>query len=744
QLKQQSSSPDLVKAYEQISRLIPVEREIIDDEYGSINNWLESRINETLEVLAAKLRGANFKTETEKKTDRSEMRLHQSDSSTAGHVRLIASRSEVHPSPSETDTPPRSRPSDMRSEVRPELPKVFFDAVNREYLWETQVNSKLKNLGFVYYLALVYFEKLKPTRHFMRFIPLRISEEEVVELTLIQMAEAHEELQSESALPETRAIVDDIWSNEKQNAEGDPKEVNALLVQRQWARDRTENRILHRDKEGRYLANYIKQVISSRFAAPEQGEQARAEVRSSDSIRELELPSYLIKRLENQGIETISQLQLKTEKELLLIQNVGETRVDLIRKALAGRRLKLKEEKIPRDSIRSLNMPESLADHLEREGITTVSELQSMSLEDLRGLRYMGVTKIGRIESALARRGLGLREETFPEDALDNLYLPESLIKMLEREGISKISQLKTKSREELLKVRGLGIRSVLQIEKALQSYARAEVRNAASQIIDTALNEKISEGQLKESARVVVSVGVQDFVETLRSEVRKKLRELEMEDRTNEVQITPEMAERALRDFTESLLRHVKGAVSFGVDREVNPSFINAFRRVKSKIADLDRLWLSREMAKGLSAEDTKGPVQFVGKWSQYRPTDKRPMPVAVGGDGESALDGYDLLFTIRGVGRTKGEPFFEELADAVDLLVAARLGSGDLIKNIEDLQDPAKRAKIRATLIREFFFDDPTIVTDDGNGFIVNRTALFKRIVAEYAARAEIRKSA
>ena len=163
-----------------------------------------------------------------------------------------------------------------------------------------------------------------------------------------------------------------------------------------------------------------------------------------------------------------------------------------------------------------------------------------------------------------------------------------------------------------------------------------------------------------------------------------------------------------------------------------------------QNKIADLDRLWLSRKMAKGLSAEDTKGPVQFVGTWSQYHPADERPMPVAIGEDGASALQGYERLFSIHGIGRTDGEPFFEELADAVDLLVAARLGSGDLIRKIGDLQDPSKRAEVRAALIREFFYNDPNILTDNGRGFSINRTAFFKRIVAEYAARAEIRKSA
>ena len=1095
----------------------------------------------------------------------------------------------------------------FRAEVRPELPKEFFDAVNREYLWETHVvNSKLKNLGFVYYLALVYFEKLQPGRRLMGLIP-GMPEKEVVEQTLIRMVEAHEELRSESALPKDQKIMDDIWNYEKQKAEGDAREARAILEQRKWARDRAEQQILHRDKQGRYLADYIRQVVFSRSEVRERSQMptffssrstrlvkegtailttsstpvslvstfvsrsltslissrrgSTTSVKKSIflSIDSNNVPTWLGVKLSSIIMKLLSNIQERSEnhrrgnvtkakafvniknKQYISVQNEyfdeavstprsevrTEVRVqpeqavqlsgrvpgdpfrdpeflaalfspsnaaaisylktlrifghyslklaaarhfvtrhpsadaDLIQLAIA-RVLKKKTREYSSSPVKwglirimdpnefpeaysefrriyylyrhlaqsqkaSILTPKSLLDamfgilalrndfgsielfltgYLEKveneirkeigwrqafddEGRKSSSvyeeELAKVtepvrafipsgeidrrivsfnrgvnrrrailkpsrqyaqlgdSVLDLAILRVLWLKhekkkdfrafleeikspkrnrvrsnqnlarvmiKIVPADSALKTIASSEAKDTYLatlfEALLADIYLKNEterrahgigveeatrfVIKTMttrraevpsarselrtpkaskpfassaevrgkssdelrvESEDVTKISppdvtevnnsrhktqdsklstsgdEMRNRGAQRLIKPSrratrlersgtatrsasstpvsrsstppslfstfasrsGMGettsttnlnsplsssiktatwpavnlssishqggtvankapdvnIKNSQYISVQNEYYDHLAARSAAVQVIHVVLNEPVAQTQLKISAGVVVRAGVEAFVETLRSEVRRKMKELEVTQNEQPVQVTPEMAEIALSHFLQAFAKHVKGPVSFGIDRKVNPAFVNAFRRVKSSIADLDRLWLQREMAKDLDPNDLKGVnAQFIGRWGQYKPADDRPLPVAAGGDGASALDSYDYVLAVRGVGRVEREVFFEELADAVDLLVAARLGSGDLIRKISDLENPAKRAEVRAALIREFFYNDPNIVTDNGRGFSINRVALFKRIVAEFTARAAIRKSA
>jgi DNA-directed RNA polymerase alpha subunit len=179
-------------------------------------------------------------------------------------------------------------------------------------------------------------------------------------------------------------------------------------------------------------------------------------------IKILNLTNRICKILLKNKIDSISTLTGKSEEELMEIKNLGRTGVDLIKEALKEKGQSLKEEK----ELNTLGLPALTLNALLKSGIDSVSSLTGKSEEELMEIKNLGRAGVDLIKEVLKEKGQSLKEEK----ELNTLGLPALTLNALLKSGIDSISSLTGKSEEELMEIKYLGCKGVDLIKKALQT----------------------------------------------------------------------------------------------------------------------------------------------------------------------------------------------------------------------------------------------------------------------------------
>ena len=179
-------------------------------------------------------------------------------------------------------------------------------------------------------------------------------------------------------------------------------------------------------------------------------------------IKILNLPNRICKILLKNKIDSISSLAAKSEEELMEIKNLSRAGVDLIKEALKEKGQSLKEEK----ELNKLGLPALTLNALLKSGIDTISSLAAKSEEELMEIKNLSRAGVDLIKEALKEKGQSLKEEK----ELNKLGLPALTLNALLKSGIDTISSLTGKSEEELMEIKNLGRAGVNLIKEALQT----------------------------------------------------------------------------------------------------------------------------------------------------------------------------------------------------------------------------------------------------------------------------------
>jgi len=174
-------------------------------------------------------------------------------------------------------------------------------------------------------------------------------------------------------------------------------------------------------------------------------------------VAQLRLNVRASKRLRAAGIGTIQQLITCTENDLLGIEGLGVTTVREIKKKLNSCLVDLVNGK-----GRDLKTTDTRKQMAQKSFLPTVVSFQNRSrLEECRS----GIGD-ALLLARIADRGLNLSEmDVWP------LYLGVRASKRLEAAGISTIQRLATSTEYDLLNIDGLGVTTLQEIKKKLNSY---------------------------------------------------------------------------------------------------------------------------------------------------------------------------------------------------------------------------------------------------------------------------------
>jgi len=113
-------------------------------------------------------------------------------------------------------------------------------------------------------------------------------------------------------------------------------------------------------------------------------------------------------------------------------------------------------------SIDLLDLPKQITNRLRYIGLDTVEELIAYTIRDLISIKGLGPKKAQQIETALSKIHREL--ETGSQIVLEP-PLTQACIDRLQEAGITTYEQLMMKNKEELLKLRGIGMKRVEAIQ---------------------------------------------------------------------------------------------------------------------------------------------------------------------------------------------------------------------------------------------------------------------------------------
>ena len=118
-----------------------------------------------------------------------------------------------------------------------------------------------------------------------------------------------------------------------------------------------------------------------------------------------------------------------------------------------------------------LELPVRIVSLLHQAGIRTVKELVSKTPLDLLRLPHFGRASLEAVEEVLAGKGLSLRASARSLEPGDISVLNLSVRShgALRSEGINTVRELVSRTPEELLGIRNLGMNSLIEIEDALK-----------------------------------------------------------------------------------------------------------------------------------------------------------------------------------------------------------------------------------------------------------------------------------
>ena len=123
-------------------------------------------------------------------------------------------------------------------------------------------------------------------------------------------------------------------------------------------------------------------------------------------------------------------------------------------------------------SLLELGLSESLINRLNKNNILTVQDLIMLTDLDLMSISNLGQKSIDNIKARLKDKGLKLNFEG-QGTPIEDLGLKLMTYNSLKRMGINSLEELKSKSEEDLMKIRGLGDKSVEEIKLKLKTLSK-------------------------------------------------------------------------------------------------------------------------------------------------------------------------------------------------------------------------------------------------------------------------------
>jgi hypothetical protein len=263
--------------------------------------------------------------------------------------------------------------------------------------------------------------------------------------------------------------------------------------------------------------------------------------------------------------------------------------------------------------------------------------------------------------------------------------------------------------------------------------------------------SEKVSPrraGEVTESlSQTLTVVPVETFVQTLRSEARLLLKEIEDERAPKpELQITKDLSERAIQFLTRpEIVKQLKGDLVLAFDSPFGPSLLDALKKVDSGIG---LLLFQKERLKGLTRDTLEkelgGRSFLLQELAKIRPSqlsafENRAVPLVNDTLAAPYLGENPLYFGIGVNGaQIEGEPFLEVTEKVLQIVSGLLVASK--IKNRSELRNPARLREIRAEVLRDLFHEDahPDIIAFQNGHLVIHRGLLQNYLLERFAEEA------
>jgi len=199
----------------------------------------------------------------------------------------------------------------------------------------------------------------------------------------------------------------------------------------------------------------------------------------SDDIISLDLSTRTYNILVAGQITGIEQLRNMSEQELKNISRLGDKEIQEIEQVL-GITYSKEIDNNP-DSIRKEHFSVRTYNALRMVEITTFTQLRTSTREDLCKIRNLGVKGIQEIEQVL---GITYSEEIDNNpDSIRKEHFSVRTYNALRRAEITTFSQLRSLTREDLCKIRNIGIRGIQEIEEKLEMLTEQQKDDEQSEL---------------------------------------------------------------------------------------------------------------------------------------------------------------------------------------------------------------------------------------------------------------------
>ena len=248
--------------------------------------------------------------------------------------------------------------------------------------------------------------------------------------------------------------------------------------------------------------------------------QKQIEIMHSN-VDELELSVRAYNGIKRAGINTVEELMQRTPEEMLNVRNLGQSAVDEIIERLSEFDLSLKGdveygndkakvlgvENIDELNIDDMGLSVRSFNCLKRAGINTLGDLTRRTPEDMMKVRNLGRKNLEEILWKMREYGVWLEGEEPPKNNLipsdvDGMTIEEMNLTIrsyncLKRAGIRTVADLRSRTPDDMMKVRNLGRRSLEEVIDKMKelgvefSSGEDEEENASMPSGD--IDEKIS-----------------------------------------------------------------------------------------------------------------------------------------------------------------------------------------------------------------------------------------------------------